>query len=372
MTRRSRTAALLAPALLLLSGCGGEASDASPAARTAPPAAEAGATPAQTPPAAPAEPVGPVSELPANELGEIMVLEYHRTGDNEGEFVRSLAHFREDLRSLYERGYRPVTMRQVLDGDIDIPAGTTPVVFTFDDATRGQFYHLPDGSIDPNTMLGSWAAFRKENPAWKNGAVWCVLPAAEHPSNFFSEKKDREFASRAERETNIRNKVTYLVENGHEVCNHTLYHARLDRARDDAQAQEWIGRGEDSVQVYLPEGYDIVTFALPLGQWPKNRPLAWKGSWKGKPYEYRAVLEVSGGPNPSPFSTEFDPHSVDRFIVAPNHLERQLDAYEKNPARRYVSDGDPSTVAFPAREADQLDRARLHGKRPVTLPAAAG
>src|SRR5690606_2120709 len=126
-------------------------------------------------------------------------------------------------------------------------------------------------------------------------------------------------------------------DNGHEICNHTLYHARLDRGRDDAQVQEWIGRGEDSIQVYLPEGYDIVTLALPLGMWPKNRPLAWQGNWNGKPYEYQAVLEVSGGPNVSVFDTGFDPHSVNRFIVAPNHLERQLNAYETNPSRRFVS-----------------------------------
>lgn len=365
---------LTASALLLLAACGTESGDAPATSASTQPitdtsvVASAEAAPAA---AAPAEPTGPVADLSPNELGDIMVLEYHRIGDNEGEFVRSLANFRKDLRSLYERGYRPVTMRQVLEGDLNLPAGTTPVVFTIDDSSRGQFYYLPDGSIDPNTMMGSWAAFQKENPAWKNGAVWCVLPAAEHPSNFFSEKKDREFASREEREANIRKKVTYLVENNHEICNHTLYHARLDRAKDDTQVQEWLGRGEDSIQVYLPADYDIVTMALPLGMWPKNRSLAWKGTHKGKPYEYKAVLEVSGGPNPSPFATDFDPRSVDRFIVAPNHLERQLDAYEKNPAKRYVSDGDPNTVAYPAGEASRLNRSRLGGKRPVEVSAAA-
>ena len=135
-------------------------------------------------------------------------------------------------------------------------------------------------------------------------------------------------------ESRIRRKVDYLVDNGHEICNHTLYHARLDRARDDAQVQEFIGRGEDSIQVYLPENYDIVTFALPLGMWPKTRSLAWQGVYQGKPYEYRAVLEVSGDANESPFDTGFDPRSVNRFIVAPGRLERQLAAWERDPADR--------------------------------------
>ena len=316
-------------------------------------------------PERPSIPVGPVASLPPNELGKLLVLEYHRLGEPEGEFVRKAENFRSDLQALYEAGYRPVTMREVLEGRIDLPAGTSPVVFTIDDSSRGQFYLQEDGSIDPNTMVGMWEAFRAENPAWNNGAVWCILPGADHPSNFFGEKPSRE-VPRAEREATIQKKVDHLVENDHEVCNHTLYHARLDRARDDAQVQEFIGRGEDSIQVYLPEGYDIVTFALPLGMWPKTRSLAWQGVYQGKPYEYEAVLEVSGDANESPFDTRFDPRSVNRFIVAPGRLARQLAAWERDPSDRYVSDGDPDVITVPARLADRVDRARW-GDRTVRV-----
>ncbi|HEX2094755.1 MAG TPA: hypothetical protein VHG28_20290 [Longimicrobiaceae bacterium] len=373
MLNQNRRLLPLLGAVLLLAACGGEGGEKAAATGQAAAGDSAGAdtsagggvsAPA---PARGAEDNGPKTDLTPNELGEIMVLEYHRLGNNEGEFVRRADNFRKDLQTLYEKGYRPVTMRQVIEGNIDIPAGTTPVVFTIDDSSLGQFYYLPDGRIDPNTMMGMWAAFKERNPGWRNGAVWCVLPAAGHPSNFFSEKPDREIP-RAQREANIRKKIDYLVQNGHEVCNHTLYHARLDRARDDAQVQEWIGRGEDSIKVYLPPDYDIVTFALPLGMWPRNRALAWRGSWNGKPYENRVVLEVSGGPNVSPWDRAFDPHSVDRFIVAPNHLERQLAAYERNPSRRYVSDGDPNTVAYPQREASRLDRGKLRGKTVRVVP----
>jgi hypothetical protein len=318
-------------------------------------------------PAGPAVPTGPTTDLPPNELGQIMVLEYHRLGEPEGEWYRSVENFRRDLQTLYERGYRPVTMRQVVEGNIDIPAGTTPVVFTIDDSSQGQFYFLENGSIDPNTMVGIWDRFQRENPAWHHGAVWCVLPAADHPSNFFGERPSRE-VPRAEREATIQRKVDYLVENRHEICNHTLYHARLDRGTD-AQVQEWLGRGEDSIQVYLPEGYEIVTHALPLGMWPRNRELAWRGTWPGRPgqnrpvnYEYKVVLEVTGGPNVSPFDTRFNPHSVNRLIVAPRALERQLDAYDRNPGQRYVSDGNPRTIAVPRSLAERVDRRRWPDK----------
>jgi hypothetical protein len=344
-------------------GIEGNGADATTSGAAAEPgtAASAGESSA-VPVSAPARPVGPVSGLAPNELGEIMVLEYHRLGDNEGEWVRKPENFRRDLQTLYERGYRPVLMRDVVRGHIDVPAGTTPVVFTMDDSSLGQFYLLDDGAIDPNSMMGIWHAFAQQNPGWHHGAVWCILPGAEHPSNFFGEKRSRD-VPRAEREDRIRRKMSHIVEHRHEACNHTMWHARLDRY-DDAFVQDQIGSGQDSIRAYLPDDYEIVTFALPLGMWPKNRQLAWQGTYRGgKTYRKQAVLEVTGGPNPSPFDTRFDPRSVKRLIVAPGALERQLDAYDRNPLRRYVADGDTNIVSVPRELQDRLDRGRLGGRQ---------
>lgn len=379
---RTRTAAAMA-LLALLAACGGESGDEAAAGGDTTAAvvvapgdtaaggaqAQAGGQPANKLPA------GPTTNLPPNELGRIMVLEYHRTGSPEGEFVRTLDNFRKDLKLLHEAGYRPVTMRQVMEGDIDIPAGTSPVVFTMDDATRGQFYYRPDGTMDPNTMMGSWVSFKEQNPSWgPGGMVWCILPAAAHPSNFFGETKDRD-TPREQREATIRKKMEFIVQNGHEVCNHTLYHARLDRASNTQQAMDWIGIGEDSIKAYLPPDYDIVTFALPLGMWPDQKSVAWQGTYRdGKRYENKVVLEVSGGPNVSPFDTRWEPHSVDRFIVAPGALERQVERWKTDTAQRYVSDGDPRTVSYPASAAQYLNRNALGGRTPREVagaPAAA-
>jgi hypothetical protein len=245
----------------------------------------------------------------------------------------------------------------MISGEIDLPAGTSPVVFSIDDSSLGQFYLQDDGSIDPNSMVGMWEAFQRENPGWDGGATWCVLPAADYPSNFFGERPRTE-VERAVREERIQWKVDYLIRNGHEICNHTLYHARLDRATDDLQVQEWIGRGEDSVRVYLPEDYDVVTFALPLGMWPKNRDLAKTGVYKDREYSYDAVLEVTGGPSDSPFSVEFDPFAIPRVIVTPGALTRNLERYERNPSARYVSDGMSKTIAVPAATPHRVARDR--------------
>jgi hypothetical protein len=352
--------------LALAAGCGGGTAGELPAvagtdtAAAEPQTAEvADARQTAGPGNAPAS--GPTSGLEPNELGEIMVLEYHRLGETEGEWVRRPENFRRDLQTLYEAGYRPVLMRDVVRGHIDVPAGMTPVVFTIDDSSLGQFYLLEDGSVDPNSMMGMWDRFARDNPGWHHGAVWCILPGAEHPSNFFGEQRSRD-VPRAEREDRIRRKMTHIVENRHEACNHTMWHARLDRY-DDAFVQDQIGSGQDSIKAYLPDDYEIVTFALPLGMWPKTRSLAWQGTYRGgRTYRKEAVLEVSGGPNVSPFDTRFNPRSINRFIVAPGALERQLRAYEQNPQRRFVSDGNANTVTIPASLQERLDRARLDGR----------
>jgi hypothetical protein len=85
--------------------------------------------------------------------------------------------------------------------------------------------------------------------------------------------------------------------------------------------------------------YKVKTFALPLGAWPKNRPLAWKGSWtdpktgKVVSYSYETVLEVEGGPVPSPFDPTFDKTKLTRRIVSGNALEKTLDQLDSSKTR---------------------------------------
>jgi hypothetical protein len=117
----------------------------------------------------------------------------------------------------------------------------------------------------------------------------------------------------------------------------------------DAFVQEQIARLQLAVDSAVP-GYRIRTFALPLGLWPKNRALAQKGSWKDPKsgrvvtYDHDVILEVSGGSNVSPHDPKFDGLSVDRVQVYANELVKTLDYLDKS-GTRYVSDGNPSTVA---------------------------
>jgi hypothetical protein len=98
--------------------------------------------------------------------------------------------------------------------------------------------------------------------------------------------------------------------------------------------------------------------ALPLGMWPKNRALAWQGSWRNPKtgatvsYDFNAVFEVSGNPNVNPYVAGFDPHRVHRQIMSGNAMEALLNRMDKpGPGSRYISDGNPATVAKPAQVA---------------------
>ncbi len=285
-----------------------------------------------------------------NELGRIPVLEYHLIEQREWRWGRNWDRFRRDLKTLYDRGYRPVTMVQVLDKKIDLPRGVSPVVFVFDDASPGQFSYIRRNGkldIDPHSAVGIWLDFNKTHRDWTPSAVFCVLPAAAAGHAFFGDKgiDGQETAWRFP-------KLQFLAQHGFEICNHTLWHANLGKY-SDAFVQEQIARGQLAIDSAVP-GYIVRTFALPLGVWPRNKPLAWQGSWtnpkNGKitRYHYDAVLEVAGGSTRSPYDPKFDPHHVNRVELFGTALEHTLDALDKSGTNgRYVSDGDPKVVARP-------------------------
>jgi hypothetical protein len=310
------------------------------------PAATAGGALPSTDPASNATSPS-TTTLAANELGRIPVFEYHLIGAKNGVYERTIDGLRRDLEVMYQRGYRPVSIAEVLDKKIDLPAGQSPAVLVFDDASPSQFRYIEKNGqleIDPTSAVGVLTAFNKAHPDWRNRAVFCMLPAAQAGRSFFGDKNIEG------QKTEWRyKKVKFLADQGFELCNHTLYHARLDRA--GAKVEEYIARGDMAIDSVIP-GYKVRTFALPLGMWPQNRALAKKGSWrdaKGRvvSYDYDAILEVAGGPARSPFDPQFNPLSIPRVqVIGDSAVTRTLNGLEKH-GQRYVSDGDAKTVARP-------------------------
>jgi hypothetical protein len=275
-----------------------------------------------------------------NQLGRIPILEYHLIADKDSRWGRSADHFRRDLELLYARGYRPISVAQLIDKQIDLAAGLSPVVFTFDDASPGQFSYIEKNGqleVDPNSAVGIWLEFNRRHSDWSKHATFCMLPGAAAGHAFFGDKgiDGQKTAWRMQ-------KVRFLAEQGFELCNHTLWHANLSKY-GDAMVQEQIARGVVSIDSAVA-GYRVRTFALPLGIWPRNRALATTGTWhdpkRGRDvkYDFEAILEVSGPPARSPFDPKFNPRSLPRVQVYGSELEKMLDQLDKS-GQRFVSDG---------------------------------
>ncbi len=284
-----------------------------------------------------AEPLAP------NELGRVMILEYHKIDYPEERWTRTPENFRRDLEALYSRGYRLVSLNDFLDGRIALPAGMTPVVLTFDDSSPGQFRYVERNGaveIDPKCAVGVLEGFIKDRPDFGRAATFFVLPGASKPNRLFNQP---EYEAK---------KLQYLVSRGFEIGNHTLWHANLGKYDETtvrnqiAAAQQWIHR-------YVPD-YHIRTLALPHGVYPRDVSWALRGQAKGEAYAFDGILMVTGGPAPSPFARGFDPVRLPRIQALEPELTRWLTYFDKNPQERFVSDGDPTTVTVPAARKDKV------------------
>jgi hypothetical protein len=86
---------------------------------------------------------------------------YHEIGGKpvrkDPALVRTPDQFRQDLETLYAAGFLPVNMSDIASNSIDLPAGKSPVVLTFDDARGSQFKLIETDNamkIDPDCALG--------------------------------------------------------------------------------------------------------------------------------------------------------------------------------------------------------------------------
>ena len=283
------------------------------------------------------------AQLKPNELGKVMILEYHLIEAPEARWARTPANFRRDLERLYQEGYRLIGLNDYLDGKIALPSGTTPVILTFDDSSPGQFRFIEKNGrpeVDPESAVGILEPFAKEHPDFGLKATFYVLPGAKQPHKLFGQPEHEKA------------KLNYLATRGFEIGNHTLWHANLSKYQEDtvrgqiAQAQKWI-------QDLVP-GYRLRTLALPMGAYPKKIEWATRGTVNGTSYQNEAILMVAGGPAPSPFSRNFDRFRLPRIQAVESDLTYWLRHFARHPEERFVSDGDPARVTIPAERKEQL------------------
>jgi hypothetical protein len=291
------------------------------------------------------QPVAEIRDFAPNEMGRIMILEYHLIGIPEAQWRRTPDNFRKDLKMLYESGYYPAPLEDIVSGNLKIPAGKSPFAITFDDSSQGQFRFLKQGNqlvVDPDSAVGIMESFKKQHPDFPITATFFVLPQIPKGLRLFGQ------------EEYMRQKLEFLAKHGYEIGNHTYWHQNLGKT-DDNGAQKQIAWCVKEVQSYLP-GYNVHSIALPLGVHPLNRVLEHDGVYQGFKYHNDSVLLVGSGSIPSPYSNKFDPYKLERIQAGDTAWgpKAYITSFQKNPSWKYVSDGDLTTISVPKGLSDKV------------------
>ena len=300
-----------------------------------------------------AEPPVDPAEVGADELGVVPVLMYHQLREDGGSvYDMTPEEYRAELEWLFEEGFRPITTSQLARGEIDVPAGTMPVVLTYDDSTASQAQLTEDGQLDPDTALGMLVEIAaRYDDAEPRASVYVISGSL--------------FGGTAAGEQVLE----VLHGHGMELGNHTHTHPSL--ASIDAESVREELATNVAVVTDLVADAEVTTLSLPLGIWPEPRELAVAGSFASVgEYEHEGVLLVGSNPAPSPFHAEFDPLAIPRIRTSVDADAEYESAWwfevmaSSERWRPYVSDGNPATISFPADRAEELDPAHAERANP--------
>jgi len=256
------------------------------------------------------------------ETGRIMVLMYHIIAAEvtRPEWTRTPADFRDDIALLKSEGYYPINLRDLAHGRVDVPAGRSPVVLTFDDSTPGQYRLLSDGSLDPECAVGIMQTAVAEGD-WASRATFFTL--------LDTEASERVVFGQPEKKSE---KLRNLVDWGYEVGSHTISHLRLNEITAE-EARRQLALSKVMLEEMIGGGYEVESLAPPYGAYPESDSV-FTGTYQGVAYDYRAVVEVGDGPCPSPFSPDFRPSHIPRVKVNGTALRELVEYFKRHPEMR--------------------------------------
>ena len=282
------------------------------------------------------------AEVGANELGVVPVLMYHQLREDGGSvYDMTEAQYRQELEWLFDNGYRPITTAQLARGEIDVPAGTKPVVLTYDDSTTSQATLNDSGELEPTTSLGILVEIADRYDDVEPRASVYVISSSLFGGTAAGEQV-----------------LEVLHGHGMEIGNHTHTHPNL-RGLSSAEVQDELATNVEVVTGLVPDA-EVATLSLPLGVWPDDRDAAVSGSSDAGSYRNEGILLVGANPAPSPFDAAFDALAIPRIRsnVDPDAEFESAWWFEVigsgGNSAPFVSDGDPDTISFPAELADRL------------------
>ena len=321
----------------------------------------------------PSKPTVNYAVLKPNEIGYTPVLMYHSTGDHteyhghrfdlEGLNIRPES-FRKQLQMMYEAGWYPVNLCDLVRPGLSVPAGKTPVVLTFDDARASQFRYLKNGAIDPDCFVGMMVSFHKKHPDFPLAGTFFVLPYSKYnPTPFGQHESEMK-------------KLAWLTDNGFEIANHSTSHRMFSRL--GAKDLQWeIATCARYFQTRNPKA-QMCTVALPYGIRPRGRALLqllMNDGTPASPYTNRCIVLAAGNVSYAPMDKRFDPLLVTRIGSQPGNIETWIKRLRKDNTKShwkpYVSDGDSNTLAVPKPLAKYVVEKRLGTVKMLAYETAA-
>ncbi len=271
----------------------------------------------------------------ANELGQIPVLRYVDISEERGSDIRSPEDLVKDIELLKSSGYQPINLRDLASGNIDIPAGMSPVVLTFDDSTIGQYNILDDGNLDPQSAVGILQAAVDAGNWAPKATFYCLIDVTSKDNELFGQPENRQ------------EKLRNLVDWGYEVGSHTVSNLNLSKA-SVTDVQRELQSSQKTLQDLIGGEYQVNSLSVPAGEYPADITVLARGVYDGKAYKYASAVTLGDTLCPSPFSTLFNAFRIPRITVTGNTLKDAISDLKSHPENRYISDGDPTTVSAPA------------------------
>lgn len=284
--------------------------------------------------------------LKVNELGNVPIMMYHGiidTADNKytggnvdkDGYQRTKQAFINDLEFYYQNGYRMIRLKDYINGKVDVKAGFSPIIITFDDGLENQIKvtGLDENNniiIDPNCAVGILESFKKKYPNYNITATFFVNGGIFRQSEY-NEKI-----------------LNWLVDNGYDIGNHSYSHVDFTKITKEKSSEE-IGKVYDILDKYIPNKY-VNIVALPYGSPYKkdneNFNFILNSTYNNKNYITEATLRVGWDSEYSPFSKNFDKTFLKRIRAYDNNgkdfdIEYCFKNLEKN---RYISDGNSNTI----------------------------
>lgn len=296
-------------------------------------------------------------ELKVNELGDVPIMMYHGihnitdneyTGGNVDKdgYQRTKEAFIEDLEFYYNSGYRMIRLQDYVNGIIDVEAGLSPIILTFDDGLENNIKVTgldENGNIiiDPNSAVGVLEDFKKKYPDFNVTATFFVNGGLFQQSEY-NEKI-----------------LNWLVDNGYDIGNHSYSHADFTTISKEKAVQE-IGSVYNLLDKYIPGKYvNIVAlpFGSPYDKDHSNFEAILNGIYNGNEYETESTLRVGWMPETSPFNLNFDKTFLKRVRAWDDNgndwdIKKSFEYLENT---RYISDGDKDTITVPQDQVEKVN-----------------